>query len=410
MKKLISLIVVFTFLVHNIAYGLGISPGSQNPATKNEMLTIAQKQLLTERGAGMEALQDYPDSDGFEGSQFLTGENQIDVREAPYNVDFNVTTDYDNLPEGWEKNPLLQETNLIDAFKHFMEYEAHIPADKLEIRKEYFTYRKGELPIDVILEKKEDGEEKYILIIHEDFVNQWDQLRAKDKDVWFKANIGTEKEPVRRTVSVAWGVFFRVAKHVMGDLDGKAYNKEGTFKLKSPEGFGHLWYDGTEIRKAGEDEANIPSGRYGLINEAIWAWFVTVNSAEPTTRSNTIFRARLEWILEAKNADAKELELYKEFPSITGDTEKIKAVVAIASAINYAASGKKIDLSKIEKKTGIKKAEADEKYLQELKKGEYKELYRGTGEKETDLPVEKEIKISVAILTKAVIAAINKDV
>ena len=381
MKKYISLIIAFMFLVNNIAYGLGVAPGSHVPATRNAVLTMAQKKVLVKRGPGMKALQHYPYGSGFEGEQFLSGEDRIDIRKAPYNVDFNVTADYADLPEGWKNNPLLQQTDLIDAFEYFRDNEACIPASKLEIKKGYFTVKEGELPIDVIHKTKE-GEEKYILIIHEDFVDKWNQLR--EKDVWFKANIGTAQEPDMRTVSVAWGVFYRVAKHVMGDLDGEAF-KAGTFKLKSPEGFGHLWYDGKEIREEGEDKANIPSGQYGLINEAIWAWFLTVNFGDPTRRSNNIFQKRLEWILDDENEDAEELGLYKEFPSLVGDEENLKAVVAIACAINYAAYKREIDLSKIARKTGPEKAEKDKEYLQKLREGQYREIYRGTWQGEDHL-------------------------
>ena len=57
----------------------------------------------------------------------------------------------------------------------------------------------------------------------------WNHIRQND--VWFDVNLGKGN---RRTVSVAWGIFYRIAKHEMADLE-----KDGLF----PKSLGHLRFD-----------------------------------------------------------------------------------------------------------------------------------------------------------------------
>ena len=384
MKKIISLILISVYLFNNIAYGLATMPGSEVLEVRQKALTIAQKRFLDERGPGssFDELGMYGDDyqEKFHGGR---KQDEVNIRKE-YDAKFDA-----DIPAEWEGKTLLQQTNLIDAFNYYMVHEAQIPEGKVTIEIGYFPVLPGELPIDVI---KQGDDGKYKVIIHKDFARKWEMIDdVGDVRVNMNLQKSDETEPVMRTVSAKWGLFHWVATHIMADID----THSNTLKYKSP---GHLAFDPKDDTTTfEEDEANLAGGRYGIVNEAIKAWYLTVNFGNSTRCNNDIFKARLEWILDPTNPESAALELYKEFPTLMNDPDAMKFAISFACALNFEAYHKKINLTKGEQV--LKGTEEELKaYLDSIdpkEMGTEKEAFRGGTDTSVELPVIEEEQGSV---------------
>ncbi len=327
--KVICVIVASLFFFNSIAYGLSPMPGSRNPGTQDEMYALGQKLFAEKRGPGAIDLEAITPE--FTGSEFVGNELSGHPDAGAYIYEANgygtkfVKADYSNPPEVWKNNPILKETDLVSAFKAFRDTQTKIPADNLDIKEGYFPVdeEKGELPIARI---EKVGKDKYVLVIHTRFVQMWNDIRKND--VWFEANLGPND---RRTMSVAWGIFYRLAKHELADLRQKNF---------LPKSVGHISYnifkETIDINKE-EALANMIGGRYQFLNDAIWLWFLTSYAFRNTTRyNNTTFLQRAKWIFESN--EAKELKLPLEFPKLLAPfaiEDDRTLAIAFACAINY---------------------------------------------------------------------------
>jgi len=246
----------------------------------------------------------------------------------------------------------LDETNrddLIIALESYARNEAHIPQERLKIKEGYFYVDKeaGQLPI-ASLDPVEPGSDNYVLTVHTEFVQTWNEIRKNDR--WFFYDISKDKPVDKkrelRLVSVAWALFYRLAKHEIGDL----VSRDGSF---SPKSTGHMTNlshrpydpaDGPESASIqisdNEYSANMIGGNYRFINDAIWLWFLSSYSVSDEVRYNNKNLAnRIDWIFNSD--EANKLGLPNEFPLILDDKtqgkeKRLEWAKDIALAFNQA--------------------------------------------------------------------------
>ena len=325
--KVINIVVLSAFLMNSVAYGLSPMPGSTQTrpdGTVERAYSLGQKLFAARMGPGAAALMKAfeavrPDS-------FTGAEPRIE------GANFDIDSDYDKrLPNGWGNNEIYKIQDLKTAFEYFRDNEAQIPADLLSIEVGTFPVKEGELPISCI-EKRGDG---YALVIHEDFARMWNDLR--EHDVCFEYVFPDGKT---RTLSLAWGIFYRVAKHEMGDLNKRDPNR-------FPKSRGHFNYYpamGDVVEVLGSDKeliANKIAGRYATVNDAMWAWFLgSYCFANSTRYNNNTLGERLNWFFDGK--EAREMNLQLEFPNLLEDRSARDHAIQLALGINfqYFAKGK----------------------------------------------------------------------
>ena len=338
--KAVSCAVVGIFLTNTIAYGLGPMPASNCPATQKAMNALGDKRFGIDKGPG---------SINFTPTSFVEGGELQRAREKAVNTGYDaefVSADYDNPPEAWENNPILKETDLIEALETFRDREAKIPSENLEIRAGYFPVdeEEGKLPISQI---EKTGEDKYILIVHTKFVQMWNHIR--ENDTWFEVDL---EDGNKRTVSVAWGIFYRLAKHEMRDLQKNSATSKGG---------GHVtFYDDKVVARDDETMANMIGGRYHDANDAIWLWFLGAYCFRNKTQYNneTLYQ-RIKWIFEDR--EAEELQLNDEFPFLSSVLSKDRrlAVAILACDINrnFFGSGRE--------RIAVPETKVDERFIEE---------------------------------------------
>lgn len=312
LKRVVGTIIIFSFIFTNPSYGLGVAPGSENPGTKETMYALGQKLFAAKRGPGAIDLN-IGEAGDFRG----------EVPSLP-GIKF-VEADYDHPPEGWRNNPILHKKDLIEAFEYFRDHEAKIPAEELEIKEGYFDVHEdlGEVPIARI-EKITDGiDTKYVLVVHTKFVQMWNHIRKND--LWFEAGF---MDGSVRTVSLAWGIFYRIAKHEMADLE------KDTGRAKSLGHFVSFPSIGEVAVQENEMIANAIEGKYWLLNDAMWMWFLGSYCFSNTTRyNNDTFTDRLKWFFEGE--DSGKMKLYQEFPGLAPHQHQQDIAIAIAAMVNY---------------------------------------------------------------------------
>lgn len=320
-RKIISIVVAALFVINDICFGLGVMPGSTRQGTPEAMYAAAQRLLAIRRGPGAINFDESNISRRFEGGRGLYDPEvgPDDIRYPSKYQTISVPVNYEKPPTGWKNNPILKETNLIKALEIFGDKEARIPADRLQFKEGWFPVNEdaGELPIARI---ERTGEGKYVLIIHTKFVKMWNHIR--ENDVWLELYMG---EYNRRTVSAAWGIFYRLAKHEMAEL-----SKLGDI-VKSA---GHISYNPESLPQDDETLANEIGGNYALVNDAIWLWFVGAYCFNDKIRyDNDEFLKRIDWFFDSP--EAKELKLHLEFPNLIEDPEKKMLARAFAFTINH---------------------------------------------------------------------------
>jgi hypothetical protein len=389
MKRIICIVVASAFLVNNIAYGLSPMPGSKQPGTKADMYELAQKLFAAKSGPGAIDFDNYG-SGSFIGNELLSHPDVGAYIEKAngYKTRF-VKAGYDNPPEAWKNNPILKETDLISALKAFRDIETKIPAENLDIKEGYFPVdeARGELPVACI---EKMGKNKYVLIVHTKFVQMWNHIRKND--VWFEVNLGPND---RRTLSVAWGIFYRLAKHELTDLI-----RENLL----PKSIGHISsINGEVILNEDEIAANTIGGNYCLLNDSIWMWFLGAYCFSNTTRyNNETFLQRINWMFEGKGST--ELRLDNEFPKLRSDRNNRTIAMAFAYAMNYNFFNRP-DIV-------VPKASVNEKFIREYDEREEARKVVGITEKPIYATGQRPApltNLTVDTLTEAVIAAIKND-
>jgi len=311
-KKIISIIVALCFICDNAAFALSPWAVSDAPgdSVRAEMYALGQKRFAEKRGPG-----------AIDFDNYLSGQFKGIVPEVPEAV--FIPSDYSNLPESWSNNAILSKTDLVDAFKYFRDEEAGI-GNKLSIEEGYFETDEpsGELPIARI-ERAKGG--KITLVLHTKFVQMWNHIRQND--IWFEY---TFPDGEKRTVSLAWAIFYRIAKHEMADL-----RKEDFI----PKGGGHIGKDYSGILRGpiyGEDDANAIGGRYAAVNDSLWMWFLGSYCFGNATRyNNDILADRLDWFFNPDSSEAVDLNLRSEFANLKFSQEIIDSSIDLALAVNY---------------------------------------------------------------------------
>ena len=114
LRKIISITVAVLFCINNFSYGLGVRPGSSDTGTRADMYAMGQKLFAAKIGPGSINWDVKP---------------EVFIGEAPKitGIEF-IKADYNTLPEGWANNPILQETDLIEALHLLVD-----PADGLNL-------------------------------------------------------------------------------------------------------------------------------------------------------------------------------------------------------------------------------------------------------------------------------------
>jgi len=315
MQKILCFVITIMFFVNNLAYGLapGVVSGDSRPngeTVKGDMYAAGQKLFAANRGPGAIDFDSYVARKGFTG----------EVPEVA-GVKFGHANNEVSMPEGWDKNYLLSNdvSDIIQALIYFRDHEANLPT-VFDIRERYFKVdsRNGELPISRWeFDKKEY---RWVLVVHTDFVRMWNDI--KKNDIWFEY---TFPDGQTRTISLAWAIFYRIAKHEMSDL------KKGTAHVKS---LGHMtsYETGVDINRD-ELVANAIKGRYNIVNDAIWMWFFgSYAFGAPTQHNNDLLKDRLQWFFEGK--DAQEMKLNLEFPNLLQDDAARAFAIDLALAVN----------------------------------------------------------------------------
>lgn len=334
---LVSFIFTGTAADYAFALGLGtVSPGPRGSLRpggeeiEKEMYATGQKEFAAKRG---------PTALGpvFEQKRSMPTEF---IGEGPLPAGVTIIRDHSQMPSGWERNPILQETDIVAAMARFLKDEAGLPADRYEVMPGYWPPEAGKPAISRWEYDPRNG--MWMLVIHTDFIKMWNELR--DNDIWFEIDLPNSDNPNyfrRRTVSVAWAVFYRIAKHEMGDLA----------KVNGiPKSAGHFTVyrdaNGKEIiKKIGSDrenEANFIGGRYNKVNDALWMWFLgSCEFDESTQYNNNMLKDQLRWFFglyegpeaERLNHEAIEMQLPFEFPNLS-DRLSRDAAIGLALAVN----------------------------------------------------------------------------
>jgi enamine deaminase RidA (YjgF/YER057c/UK114 family)/tRNA A-37 threonylcarbamoyl transferase component Bud32 len=362
MRKILSAVVAVCFLFNTIIsdYALALSPkitsGESSSPVKDDMYAAGLKLFAAKKGPGSRLSADIEES--MKGV-FIGKEPKIDGLE--------IMGGEDELPDEWANNPILSKTDLKEAFEYFRDHEAKIPANKLKIIEGYFPVRlgRGELPI-ARLEKNKDG--TCTLVLHTKFIQMWNHIRAND--VWVYDRVQD------RVLSLAWGIFYRVAKHEMADI-------ENMFPM--PKGGGHLLQSKNTaiVAETNEFEANEIGGRWSIVSDGFWMWFLGSYCFSNATRYNqATLEKRLRWFFSSK----EEHKLWEEFPNLyhrnlNRDYKKTEREFAIklALAVNY-------KFFKNRPKAKVPEFGVDQKYLQEanMREGNIESVLPATGEDEGD--------------------------
>jgi len=415
MKKIISLTVAILFLVNNLSYALNVQPGSLNPATRSEMYAGAGELWRAKVGPGGSWI------DRFLAKMQL--HHFVGEKPEIKGITFDPSPRY--YPLSWKDNPILHKKNLIEALECFRDTEAQIPAELLEIKEGYYELekeKKGELPLARIEEYYYGLEKRHRLIIHTKLVQMWNHIR--ENDVWFDYTFGNDKT---RTISLAWGIFYWVAKHEMMDLtkDGHFFEveykrtKQGTLEKQrnQQKGGGHIGYNVEEKKlMVNRDEmfASQIGGRHSEINNIFGLWFLQSYCFYDSTRyNNNVFAKRLSYILDPspERSDNKFLmqdkiieTFVKEFPCFmqkyyASEKNKLAFIKNLELAINYHFFSRK----------GVKvpKLTVDPKLIEEYKDREYlivgKPMY-AEGKNEPD-GLNEDLKWDYKFEEKALISA-----
>jgi len=358
-KKPISIVVLTMFLINNTVYGLSpvvtSSQWGEVMSTRVDMFETAMKRFADKR-IGPGKIEEAIEALGTPANQLMKGEvpQLSDMKPIPIT--------HPRVREAAAANPIIWQTDLIEALQEFAKTQARIPEGKLIVEKGYFEFdeEKGDVPI-ARLEKVGD---QCKLIVHHRFVDMWNHIRELDQ--WFEVDLPDAEGVIqKRAVSAAWGLFYRLAKHEMADLTDKELLEKGG---------GHFIYaqelTDTLIR-LDDNMANKIGGRYAEINDAIWLWFLTSYCFRDTTRyNNDILKERMEWIFNSD--EARDLKLPEEFSALMQDEEKREIAINRALLLNNEFFMGGIDVPEFERDEVLEEAYA-------LRKDDIKALLYATG-------------------------------
>jgi len=281
MRRIVSIIIAILFLIDNMSFGLSV-PNTSNDMdpkasnqTKENMCMLAEAQYLQKIGAGA-------DDEKRKLTKPKKFKNTIDLYEFKMikttfltrrlNKDMANRTEVNPyleqiLPNS-DINPIYEIDDIVKAFEYFRDNEAKISKDFLEIKRGYFPMKENTFNPARIEKNPKGSKTPYTLIVHTEFEQMWDHIKAND--VWFEKEFENGE---KRIISVAWGLFYRIAKHEMTDWrDGGKITKGGGH-VHSKQGSGSEKKHGVF---KDEEYANVIYGNYSYINDAILLWFMGV--------------------------------------------------------------------------------------------------------------------------------------
>ncbi|MFC1480427.1 hypothetical protein ACFL5Y_03155, partial [Candidatus Omnitrophota bacterium] len=302
--KIIAVVVASLFFVNNIASALGPGIASNSmgdefrPGTKKDMYTLARELRTVKKDLAI-------DFDSYKPGEF------IGTAPKTEGIDF-IDARYEALPEDWGNKALLEKRDLIEAFEYIRDHQAKPSASELDIRVEYSEADDAtdKLPIARI----EDHGGKSVLIINKKFLRMWNHIRAND--VWFRTEIAGQK----RTISVAWEIFYRLVDHLKSISDGRLNMLPGELSVNKNEG-----------------AANAIGGKYAHLNDAVWLWFLASYSLGNAARyNNDILEAHLEGLFRDTEEGTAQEALAGEIPHLkTAPENIITTSMDLICAINY---------------------------------------------------------------------------
>ncbi|MFH1846439.1 MAG: hypothetical protein ABH869_02650 [Candidatus Omnitrophota bacterium] len=328
MKKILNICIAVLFTLNNMAYALGPDTVSGDPVMRQEMYAGANQRWREKVGPGGTWLDRMRSK--LQRKKFIGEKPDLEDMNI-----FSMENDKKDLqPFAWSKNPILEKTDLIEALEYFRDNEALIPKHLLEIREVYYELdeEKGKLPLPRIeTYKQSGGTYKYVLAVHTKFVQMWNHIR--ENDIVFQYQF---RDHEFRDISLAWGIFYRLAKHEMADLK---HLKDGLYGQK---GGGHVsnrqklgFADGIIGIQENETFTNLIGGRYKIINDSIWLWFLQSYCFYDSTRyNNHMFRKRLDWIFDDVK-DGKFVEQFTNLMVTMNDPRLLTFTKKLAQAINF---------------------------------------------------------------------------
>ncbi|MFH1395640.1 MAG: hypothetical protein ABIH09_05740 [Candidatus Omnitrophota bacterium] len=376
-RKIISLIIIITFLTnslaYSLAYSLGVSPGVYKPLTKRGMDTLAR--VLWAQKTPPSQIASITD----ELLKKIT--NHEFVGTAPELKEVKGVV-HSALDEG-VKGLSIDGVSANDILKALEEFCLKRSAFKENLGKGSFAVIEKNYKYD-----KEDGEvavsriegksiDKCKLVVHTDYKNAVQDILKKD--IWFDYEFDDGKT---KRVSVAEAVFNRPAKHYLRESEKDYKNRDKTG--------GHLVSPDQPL--VSEQEANNISGRYAFVNDAIYLWFLASYSFKDTTRyNNQLLEQRLRWIY----ANKEVFDFKNQFPNI--NDRNLEEVIKFTLFVNYhyfnrkGASGEPVKVSEVVYDS-YEETISDEDVLAYMGgiDGENKEIDTVTDIADTSQPIEKD--------------------
>jgi len=331
-RKTFNLTLALLFFVNSVSYGLGIQPASKRPPIQGKIMATAERTFIDTHGMGLGGLFAQEEEYGppYNRAETL---NRLEKNHA-FKV---IPADYDNPPAEWGNNPILGMTDFVEAFEHYAYEEAGLSRNRVKIERGKFTKIWGGLPIARYKLPGEEGENTWRLVTHEDFIQAWNDIRKND--IWFRCKLPNGEV---RTISLAWGIFYWIAKHEMTDLQQLSGEPKMRPTDQDEYALGHLSNDRVLdlFFEPSEVTTNYIGGNYAIINAAIKLWFMTAYAYKETTQLDTdtlLRRARWYFDLEAQNErEDEDGPLYLEFPLLLEDINARKHAFDLLCAMNDA--------------------------------------------------------------------------
>jgi len=324
-RKVLSVILAVLFFVNNVSFALSPHPGGADPGTQGQMYAMGRKLLAAKQGAGT-GWGDWLWSfyvKHISLSKFKGGAPEIKdllFRER------NEENKPSGSPAGSPYRELLAHKDIIQALDFFRKHMAHIPDHVVTIEKGYFPVNeeRGEIPIA----RWELRGNHWVLVVHTKFVQMWTHIR--ENDVWFDHEF--KDGEFRQSISLAWLLFFCLARHEMKDR-GKKGDKEKSSGHFTVNEIGNEAYpyklEGDSIWTHDvESWANSMDTRFKHLIKAAELWFTTSYAFSDTTRyNNEVLKKRINWLM--RSDEGKALGSEEQFPIGDDKADKIKDVPQI---------------------------------------------------------------------------------
>ncbi|MBF0252524.1 MAG: hypothetical protein HQL29_01790 [Candidatus Omnitrophica bacterium] len=369
MKKIISCLVVFAFMVNSVCYGLAPVAGSLVEDTRTAMRAMADREYLAEKGFGFAKGMEFFEELSYVTSNFKVlppnnGEevkikNWIDVSKSGYPEEMIKGRFFEVLKN---EEGGLRGVDIVRAFKLYINIYGNIPMDKIFIETGILLDENGKRnnkainAAEISIDKTPKGEiDKVILTLDEEYLEGLYEDRNNDKVIYKLVKGEGAQNDEYRYISLFWGRFFNLAMHEVTRISKKTNESaNGYYAHVTREGKGEIQINKKEyVRepKKGDgpnDRTKMNSlhigRRYHLDLKAIKLWEVTSRCMPenfPTKQYNSYFNARAAWLLNtSKWRDEFKAKGYESPGDLAKEWEHLEEwekmyVLNIASQINY---------------------------------------------------------------------------